>query len=519
MRITRRALLGSAGAVGFGLAAPGTLRPGRAGAADGAPRTGGRITFGSTALPASIEPHLEGADIYQRRKPLFYESLVWVDFDLTPRPQLAERWEERSPTEYVFHLRRGVRFHNGKEMTAEDVKFSYERVLDPKTGSGGRGDLVMIKAIEVVDRETVKFTLHEPTATFLINLGGKYNAVVPADAVKTGRELNHAAVGTGPFAVEAFEPNRRLVLRRHADYWDRGKPYLDAITFQTVPDESSLVAALRAGQVDMVQFDSGINFRLASAVRTYEHVSAPGIRWVVLDLAGDRPPTDRPDVRRAIAVAIDRQAILQIAGHGLGTRLGLLPPAMAYWAMPAEKLANQTRDVAKARELLQAAGLTPPVPLTIRSLVGYPALAASVQVIADNLKEVGFDVTVETVDIGVWIKDWIARQSPPTMNEWGGFVDPDQAFYRHYRTPPKGMDFRRWGSAEADRLLDEGRSTLDRARRKAIYDRVQALMAEDPISIPLYAPNLLYSVSRKLKGFRPYPTGFLYGLRFAWLSA
>jgi peptide/nickel transport system substrate-binding protein len=123
-------------------------------------------------LPASIEPHLEGADIFQRRKPLFYETLVWVDFDLTPKPQLAERWEERSPTEYVFHLRRGVKFHNGKEMTAEDVKFSYERVLDPKTGSGGRGDLVMIKAIEVVNPQTIRFTLHEPTATFLINLAG-----------------------------------------------------------------------------------------------------------------------------------------------------------------------------------------------------------------------------------------------------------------------------------------------------------------------------------------------------------
>src|SRR5918996_2534775 len=497
MGITRRTLLGSA--AGLGLAAGGPLSARRAGAATGTPRLGGRLTFGSTALPASIEPHLEGADIFQRRKPLVYETLVWVDFDLVPRPQLAERWEERSPTEYVFHLRRGVKFHNGKAMTAEDVKFSYERVLDPKTGSGGRGDLVMIQGIEVVDPHTVRFTLHEPTATFLINVAGKYNAVVPADALKTGRELTHSAVGTGPFAVEAFEPNRRLALRKHADYWDRGKPYLDAIIFQAIPDESSLVAAIRAGQLDMVQFDSGINFRLASAVRDYEHASAPGIRWVVLDLAGDRPPTDKPDVRRAIALAIDREAILKIAGHGLGKRLGVLPPAMEYWALPVERLPNQARDVAKARELLRKAGLSSPAPLTLRNIVGYPALSASVQVIADNLKEVGFDVNVETVDIGVWIKDWIARQSAPTMNEWGGFVDPDQALYRHYHTPPKGMDFRRWGSPEADRLLDEGRTTLDREKRKAVYDRVQTMMAEDPISVPLYAPDLLYSVNRKLQ--------------------
>lgn len=522
MGVTRREFLKAAGGVGVGLAVTGLGGPRHlwtAAAAPGAtPRRGGQITFGSAALPASIEPHLEGADIYQRRKPLFYETLTWVDFDLVPRPMLAERWEERSPTEYIFYLRRGVKFHNGREMDAEDVKYSYERVLDPKTGSGGRGDLIMIRSIDVVDRHTLRFTLHEPNATFLINLAGKYNAVIPKDAVRTGRELQQAAIGTGPFRVEAFEPNRRLVLRRFDDYWDRGKPYLDGITFQAIPDESSLVAGLRAGQIDMVQFESGANFQLVRHLRALNNIQAPGIRWVVLDLAGDMEPTKNPDVRRAVALAIDRDAVLRIAGNGLGHRLGVLPPAMTFWAMPVDRLPNQKRDVARARELLQRAGLRPPVPLTIRNIVGFPSLAASIQVIADNLREAGFEVRVETVDIGVWIKDWIARQSPSTMNEWGGFVDPDQAFYRHYRQPPQGVDFRRWGNPEVDRLLDEGRRTLDRNRRKAIYDRVQTMLADDPISVPLYAPHLLYSLNRKIKGFRPYPTGFLYGLRFVWIE-
>lgn len=519
----RREFLRTAGAAGFGLAAGQLLSPYRlwtasAAPAAGTPRQGGRITFGSAALPASIEPHLEGADIYQRRKFLFYENLVWVDYDLVPRPQLAERWEERSPTEYIFHLRRGVRFHSGKEMDAEDVKFSYERVMDPRTGSGGRGDLVMIKSVDIIDRNTVRFTLNEPTATFLINIAGKYNGVIPKDAVRTGRELQHAAIGTGPFRVRQFEPNRLLVLERFPEYWDRGKPYLDGLTFQALPDETSLVAALRAGQLDMVQFESGVNFKLVRHLVSLNHIQAPAIRWVVLDLAGDQAPTSNPDIRRAIALSIDREAILRIAGDGLGTRLGLLPPAMAFWAMPLDRLPNQNRDLGRARELIQRAGLRPPVPLTIRNIVGFPSLIASVQVIADNLKDAGFDVRVETVDIGVWIRDWIARQAPPTMNEWGGFVDPDQTFYRHYHTPPKGMDFRRWNNAEIDRLLDEGRSTLDRNRRKQIYDRVQTIMAEDPISIPLYAPNSLYSMNRKIKGFRPYPTGFMFGLRETWVE-
>lgn len=521
--MNRREFLKTAGAAGLGMAAGQMLSPYRvwaaaAAPAAGTPRRGGKITFGSAALPASIEPHLEGADIYQRRKFLFYENLIWVDYDLVPKPQLAERWEERSPTEYVFFLRRGVKFHNGKEMDAEDVKFSYERVMDPRTGSGGRGDLVMIKSIDIVDRNTVRFTLHEPTATFLINLAGKYNGVIPKDVLRSGRELQQAAVGTGPFAVRGFEPNRQIVLERFGDYWDKDKPYLDGITFQAIPDESSLVAALRSGQIDMVQFESGVNFKLVRHLGSLNNVQAPAIRWVVLDLVGDMPPTNNPDVRRAIALSIDREAILRIAGDGLGKRLGVLPPAMAFWAMPVDRLSNQNRDLGRAREMLQRANLRPPVPLTIRNIVGFPSLIASVQVIADNLKEAGFDVRVETVDIGVWIRDWIARQTVPTMNEWGGFIDPDQTFYRHYHTPPKGVDFRRWGNAEIDRLLDEGRVTLDRNRRKAIYDRVQTMMAEDPISIPLYAPNLLYSMTRKVKGFRPHPTGFMFGLRETWVE-
>src|SRR5688500_9221188 len=142
-----------------------------------------------------------------------------------------------------------------------------------------------------------------------------------------------------------------------------------------------------------------------------------------------RSPTSRP-WWPAVALALDRAAILQIAGSGLGQRLGMLPPGLKFWALGVQDLPNQQRDVAKAKALLQKAGYSGRVAMTIRNIVGFPALAAALPVIVDNLKEAGIDVNVETVDGGVWIKDWIVPQSPPTMNEWGGFVDPDQALDR-----------------------------------------------------------------------------------------
>jgi len=478
---------------------------------------GGTLTYASTALPPNIEPHMQGLDIWQQRKPLIYENLIWVDEFLEPRPELAEKWEQRSPTEYVFHLRRGVRFHSGKEMDAEDVKYTYDRVRDPKV-SPGANDLLVIKQIDVVDAHTVRFLLHAPAATFLLNLGGKYNGVIPKGSAGDGKELLTKANGTGPFSVEEFDPSRRLLLKRHAAYWGPTKPALEGIVFQAIPDESSIVAGLRTGQVTMAQFSSALSFQVARGVATLQAVQAPSTRWVVLDLAGDMEPTSKLEVRQAIALAIDRQAILQLAGAGLGQRLGVLPPGMKAWALPWQELPNQQRDVARARALLQKAGYTGRVAMKIRNIVGFPALAASLPVIVDNLREAGIDVQVETVDGGVWIKDWIVPQSPPTMNEWGGFVDPDQAFHRHFHSAPGGKDFRRWNNKKADELLDTGRATLDRARRKPIYDQVQRLMAEDPITIPLYSPDLLYAMQKSVKGFQPHPTGFLYGLRFAAMN-
>jgi peptide/nickel transport system substrate-binding protein len=512
MTFGRRSFLLKSGAAAMGLAAAV-----RAGGAWAQGKAGGTLVFASSALPPNIEPHMQGLDIWQRRKPLIYENLVWIDHALEPQPELAERWEQRSPTEYVFHLRRGVRFHNGKEMDAGDVKYTYERVRDPKV-SPGANDLAYVKQIDAVDRHTVRFALSAPAATFLVNIGGKYNGVIPKDAGGDGKALLTRAIGTGPFTVEEFDPSRRLVLKRNAAYWGAQKPRLDGIVFQAIPDESSIVAGLRTGQVTFAEFSSALSFQVAKGVASLAAVQAPSTRWEVLDLAGDQEPTSKLEVRQATALAIDRPAILQIAGSGLGQRLGVLPPGLKAWALPWQELPNQQRDVAKARALLQKAGYAGRVPMKIRNIVGFPALAAALPVIVDNLKEAGIDVNVETVDGGVWIKDWIVPQSPPTMNEWGGFVDPDQAFHRHFRSAPGGKDFRRWKNAKADELLDAGRVTLDRARRKQIYDQVQRMMAEDPITIPLYSPDLLYAMQKTVTGFQPHPTGFYYGLRFASLE-
>src|SRR2546429_4455240 len=274
-RLNRREFL--EGAAALGLACP------RGAAAQPA---GGTLTYASTALPPSIEPHMQGLDIWQQRKPLIYENLIWVDEALDAKPELAETWEQRSPTEYVFHLRRGVRFHDGKELDAEDVKYTYDRVRDPKV-SPGANDLLVIKSIDVPDAHTVRVVLQAPAATFLINLGGKYNGVVPAGSAGDGRALLTRAIGTGPFSVEEFDPSRRLVLKRHAAYWGRTKPALERVVFQAIPDESSIVAGLPTRQGALAPFRAAPALRGGKSGAPPPTVPAPSPPRGALDLARD----------------------------------------------------------------------------------------------------------------------------------------------------------------------------------------------------------------------------------------
>ncbi len=171
---------------------------------------------------------------------------------------------------------------------------------------------------------------------------------------------------------------------------------LDEMVFQAIPDESSIVAGLRTGQVTMAEFLSALSYQVARGVASLVAVQAPSTRWVVLDLADDQEPTSRLEVRQAIALAIDRQAILQIAGSGLGQRLGVLPPGMKFWALSWQELPNQQRDVAKAKALLQKAGFTWRVSMKMRNIVGFPP----------------------------WPPRWAqaARREPPRL--WHGPVDP-----------------------------------------------------------------------------------------------
>ena len=490
-----------------------------AAAEEGEPKPGGTLTLGTSIDVPSLEPHLESADAWHRRKALIYENLTWVDNDVVVQPQLAESWDiSEDGLTYTFHLRQGVKFHNGQEMTAEDVKYSLERQLDPDIGSAGRGDLTMISTIEVVDPYTLQITLVTPTGPFLAALGGRYNAVIPKDSAPDGDTLRREAIGTGPYMVAEFVPTERLVLTKNPDYWQEGVPLLDEVVIQVIPDEQTILAGLRAGNIDMAILEDANSYMLLEGDQNITLERTPAIKIDTLELPPDFEPLDDVRVRQAILLALDKESIMEAAIQGLGRVVGGMPPAMSYWFLPPEELPNQQRDVEKAKQLLAEAGYPDGFELPIRTIVGYATMSADAPVIAANLKDVGINVSIDTVDLGVWIEDWRNRREPPTRNAWGGFMDPDLLYYRHFHTQPEGMDFRRWNSQQADDLLDQGRSTTDPAERKKYYDEVQKLIAEEAPMIPLYSPDLLVARQPYVKDYTQHPSGWYYGLAHVWLD-
>ena len=176
---------------------------------------------------------------------------------------------------WTFKLRRGVKFHNGRELAADDVKFTYERVLDPKVGSGGRGYFAAVESIETPDKSTVRIHTKAPSASLLAGLAGNWSAIVPRDEVEKRGDLRRTAIGTGPFILQEWVPQSHLKARRNPDYWDKSKPVVDAIEIKVIPDEASIIAQLRTGNIHHALLEDNKNYLLVKDDKRLTALRAP----------------------------------------------------------------------------------------------------------------------------------------------------------------------------------------------------------------------------------------------------
>lgn len=488
-----------------------------------AQKRGGTIVVGNDEDAVGLDPHLAVAFASQQFFELVYNGLVRFNAKGEIEPDLAASWEIPNPTTYVFRLRQGVKFHNGREMTADDVKYSIDRIRDPKSGAVIRSVYSSVEAVDVVDRYTVRLRLSRPNAALLAMLATRASYVVPREEVEKHGTLQKVAVGTGPFKLVEHVPGDHARYVRNDDYFEAGKPYLDGVRINVIKDESSRLAALRRGTIDLTWIKDPAIEALARKEKAIVAAETPEARQLFVWLNTRKPPFDNVKLRQAVAAALDRKAIIDTVLLGHAKLSTLLPPAAVPYVLSQEEMAAlpfYKQDAALVKKLLAEGGRPDGFEFTLRTSPHSPDYVPAAQVMQRQLAQVGITMKIEQMEWGALLKLARSGSGDSDAIAFARIWYPDPEGYAYDTLHSKGsFNVAGYSNAESDRLLEEQRATVDVAKRAAIWKRLQHLWAEDvPIILP-YAMRTRYNTWQPhVKGFQPMASSSRIYLRETWLE-
>ncbi len=467
------------------------------------------LVFATKVGTPSLDPYNDVSDARMRRSLLMYDCLLEWTNDFGVAPGLAKKWEYDGNV-LRFHLRENVLFHDGSLMTSADVVYSLKKVLK----SPGKGFYSQIKNVRAIDEMTIELDVSSPSDALLAALGGRYAYIVREGAVENSN-LAISANGTGPFKVEKFAQGEFLQLRKNKNYWRSDKVGVDSLKIVIMPDEASIAAGLKSGQIDATIFEDARMAELVKGVSNLTVFEKVAARWDILDIpALEIEPWNNLKFRQAIVAAIDPKAIMDLAINGKGTLLGGHPPAL--WAsLPFEDAPYAPRNLDLAKSLLKQSGVNPKTKLTLISIQGYSALNSGAEIIVDQLSDIGLSVDIQILELGTWIDKFLKRKFDTfTMNSWGGWIDPDQLYFNQFGQRPVAKDFRKWDNKEVSDLLNEARSTVNRSVRKNLCLKIQTILANKVPWYPLYSANFVGAYSDKVENFGVHPSGHYHDLRW-----
>lgn len=478
---------------------------------------GGTLNVGVDQEAVGLDPNLVTAFSSFRRVELMYDTLVRYDDQGKLAPDLAASWDIPDPTTYVFHLRHGVKFHDGSELTSADVAYTLNRILDKTTSSPARSYLTPIKSIETPDAYTVTLKLTSPTASLLDSLTSANISIVSKAAVEKYGDLQRNEDGTGPFELASWTPDQSMTLKANPDYFETGYPCVDQIVFKVIPQQASLLAALRSGTLDLASISDGNVFKLAQTDKSLKAEWIPGLNVRTFGFNTTKKPFDNVKVREAISLAIDRQQLITIGEQGFAKPTGPVPIASTQWALDPSTLPYYTRDIVKAKQLLDEAGYPNGFSMSILASPTYEGGLDVAQVIQQQLSLIGIKASVDSVEWGTYIDRWVKRDFQGIVELRGGAIDPDRFLYRTLTSNGAVNNFL-FKDPHLDELLNKGRELTDFQARYQVYVEAQKYIAEQAPVIFLYAPAVKMVMRDNVQGFRLMPTGSLYYLSQASLK-
>jgi peptide/nickel transport system substrate-binding protein len=458
--------------------------------------------------PTNLDPRV-GIDAQSERiGELLFDALLIRDEHLNVQPGLAERWDIPDPLTYIFHLHRGVTFHDGRPLTSRDVKWTFDSLLEGKIRSTKSASYSSVDHIDTLDEFTVAFHLKEPNANLLWNLSEGASGIVPYGSLD---EITRQPMGSGPFKFLSAEQDKEIVVERNDNYWGT-RARLARVRFIVVPDATTRALELRKGSADVA-----INALTSDTIVALEREPnlqierAPGTVLSYLAFNLRDPTLQDVRVRQAIAYAIDRAPLLRYIWRGFAQpALSVLPPQS--WAYDSNVTAYP-HDPEKAREMLDAAGYRPRngvrFHLTMKTSTEESTrlLAAVLQ---QQLRDVGIGLDIRTFEFATFFADVTSGAFQLYSLRWiGGNEDPDifELCFHSNRFPPKGANRGFYSNPRIDSLIDEARREPDQNVRKPLYAEVQEILAQQEPYINLwYFDNVLVH-TRRVRNVTLNPSG------------
>lgn len=457
-----------------------------------------------------LDPHKQTAFSSIRLLELMYEPLVRLDSDAKIVPAVGATWSfNDAATELTVNVDADAKFHDGSAVTAADVKASFERILDEETGAASRANFTSIVSIETPDDKTVVFKLSEPNVPILTAMASINSAVVPASAIAAG-SIGTEVIGSGPFVFGDWTPNSNASLTANPD-WAGGEVEIDGLDISVLPDETAILAALRADQIDLALINDPFVATLVKNVSGVQLIKKPVLAYHVLQLNPSRAPLNELAVRQAISCAVDRQDILDTALLGEGAVTG--PLTMDAYRTDVSELFCYERDLDKAKALLKEAGYADGFSAKIMAATGEPPTAAAeAQVIQSQLAEVGIDLEIEMKELNVYIDAWLSADFDLAVALNSGRPDPFTMYNRYWTKAGNLQKVSNYIDDTLDSLMIQGREETDPAKRKEIFAEFDKHLAEVSPWVWLYTGYTYVAALDKVQGFEATPTGSLFGL-------
>lgn len=457
----------------------------------------------------TMDPAFSAQDTDASRISMVYQRLVHPDSGYVPQPQLAESWEPNENGDvWTFNLRKGVKFHDGRDFTAKDVVYTYQRLLNPETGSAATASLSVLTSdgIEMVDDYTVRFTLADPFADLPLALANRFTYIVPEGS--TSEELRLNSIGTGPFKQSEFTPGSgRSLFVKNENYWEPGLPKVDEIELRSITEGTARNAALLANQIDIAMEIDPAGYTQMAASPDIKIVQTKTPYVVNMAVWCDTPPFDDVRVRTAMKLVMDRDTIVKTVLLGLGN-VGNDHP-VAPWVEYAWDVEPKKQDIERAKQLLAEAGQSN-LQVELFTAEAAPGMVLLAQVYKEMAALAGIEVTInQTPSDTYWSEIWMKK--PFTCSAWSG-RPADEALTTPYLSTAEWNETH-WYRPEFDELIFEARKTVDYDKRTQLYQDAQKLLAEDGGTlIPMFL-DAISATRANVAGWDPHPTKYVKDFR------